>query len=93
MSCLSSVYSRWDYMGIFGYECNTTPKALACEKNLAVFRWLFVTRRPNLLCVACLLRGWERKISAAHIKEEQNFCAEAVRFSLDSLPKAQKGNA
>ncbi|GAL59732.1 phosphoethanolamine transferase EptB [Pseudescherichia vulneris NBRC 102420] len=29
--------TRWDHMGIFGYERNTTPK-LAQEKNLAAFR-------------------------------------------------------
>lgn len=29
--------TRWDHMGIFGYERNTTPR-LAQEKNLAAFR-------------------------------------------------------
>ncbi len=29
--------TRWDHMGLFGYERNTTPK-LAQEKNLAAFR-------------------------------------------------------
>ncbi|MFP1462000.1 sulfatase-like hydrolase/transferase [Escherichia coli] len=33
--------TRWDHIGIFGYERNTTPK-LAQEKNLAAFRSLFL---------------------------------------------------
>lgn len=49
--------TRWDHMGIFGYERNTTPK-LAQRK---IWRRSVVTPvipQPNSLCVACLyVRG------------------------------------
>ena len=51
--------TRWDHMGIFGYERNTTPK-LAQRK---IWRRSVVTPvipQPNSHCVACLyVRGAE----------------------------------
>lgn len=53
--------TRWDHMGIFGYERNTTPK-LAQRKIWRRSVAILVTRRPNFLCVACLYERVERKI-------------------------------
>ncbi len=53
--------TRWDHMGIFGYERNTTPK-LAQEK---IWRRSVVTPvilQPNSHCVACLYVRVEQKI-------------------------------
>ncbi|XNM74421.1 sulfatase-like hydrolase/transferase [Escherichia coli] len=59
--------TRWDHMGIFGYERNTTPK-LAQEKNLAAFRgYSWLIPQPNSHCVACLyVRGARKIIRSAH---------------------------
>lgn len=73
--------TRWDHMGIFGYERNTTPK-LAQRK---IWRRSVVTPvipQPNSHCVACLyVRGAEDNPQRT-LKEQNIF---AVLKQLDSV--------
>lgn len=45
--------TRWDHMGIFGYERNTTPR-LAQEKTWRHSVGIHVIPRPSCRCAACL---------------------------------------
>ncbi len=82
MSCfIIGETTRWDHMGIFGYERNTTPK-LAQEKNLAAFRGYSCDTATKLSLRCMFVRQGGAEDNPQRTLKEQNIFAvsEAVRI-------------
>ncbi|HFZ8994702.1 TPA: kdo(2)-lipid A phosphoethanolamine 7''-transferase [Citrobacter freundii] len=76
--------TRWDHMGIFGYERNTTPK-LAQEKNLAAFRGYSCDTATKLSLRCMFVREKGASDNPQRTLKEQNIFAvlKQLGFSAD----------
>ena len=76
--------TRWDHMGIFGYERNTTPK-LAQEKNLAAFRGESCDTATKLSLRCMFVREGGASENPQRTLKEQNIFAvlKQLGFSAD----------
>lgn len=63
--------TRWDHMGIFGYERNTTPR-LAQEKNLAAFRGYSCDTATKLSLRCMFVREGRAEENPQRTLKEQN---------------------
>ncbi|MGP3590692.1 kdo(2)-lipid A phosphoethanolamine 7''-transferase [Vagococcus sp. WN89Y] len=76
--------TRWDHMGLFGYERNTTPK-LAQEKNLVAFRGYSCDTATKLSLRCMFVREGGAESNPQRTLKEQNVFAvlKQLGFSTD----------
>ncbi len=75
--------TRWDHMGIFGYERNTTPK-LAQEKNLAAFRGYSCDTATKLSLRCMFVRQGGAEDNPQRTLKEQNIFAVLKQLGFSS---------
>lgn len=75
--------TRWDHMGIFGYERNTTPK-LAQEKNLAAFRGYSCDTATKLSLRCMFVREGGADNNPQRTLKEQNVFAVLKQLGFSS---------
>ncbi|VDZ76051.1 Phosphoethanolamine transferase specific forthe outer Kdo residue of lipopolysaccharide [Salmonella bongori] len=75
--------TRWDHMGIFGYERNTTPK-LAQEKNLAAFRGYSCDTATKLSLRCMFVREDGAEDNPQRTLKEQNVFAVLKQLGFSS---------
>jgi len=75
--------TRWDHMGIFGYERNTTPK-LAQEKNLAAFRGYSCDTATKLSLRCMFVREGGAEDNPRRTLKEQNIFAVLKQLGFSS---------
>ncbi|ECS6719352.1 kdo(2)-lipid A phosphoethanolamine 7''-transferase [Salmonella enterica subsp. enterica serovar Newport] len=75
--------TRWDHMGIFGYERNTTPK-LAQEKNLAAFRGYSCDTATKLSLRCMFVREGGADNNPQRTLKEQNVFAVLKQLGFNS---------
>ncbi|WP_139510260.1 kdo(2)-lipid A phosphoethanolamine 7''-transferase, partial [Escherichia coli] len=75
--------TRWDHMGIFGYERNTTPK-LAQEKNLAAFRGYSCDTATKLSLRCMFVRQGGAEDNPQRTLKEQNIFAVLKQLGFTS---------
>ncbi|HFL5519763.1 TPA: kdo(2)-lipid A phosphoethanolamine 7''-transferase [Salmonella bongori] len=75
--------TRWDHMGIFGYERNTTPK-LAQEKNLAAFRGYSCDTATKLSLRCMFVREGGAEDNPQRTLKEQNVFAVLKQLGFSS---------
>ncbi|EBJ3271984.1 kdo(2)-lipid A phosphoethanolamine 7''-transferase [Salmonella enterica] len=75
--------TRWDHMGIFGYERNTTPR-LAQEKNLAAFRGYSCDTATKLSLRCMFVREGGADNNPQRTLKEQNVFAVLKQLGFSS---------
>ncbi|KNC11171.1 phosphoethanolamine transferase [Klebsiella sp. RIT-PI-d] len=75
--------TRWDHMGIFGYERNTTPR-LSQEKNLAAFRGYSCDTATKLSLRCMFVRPGGAEDNPQRTLKEQNIFAVLKQLGFSS---------